>query len=35
MKKKKRIGAFQRFYNIWLIVTVSALIASILYYFFG
>ena len=35
MKKKKKAGAFQRFYNIWLVVTISALIICILYYFFG
>lgn len=35
MKKKKQIGAFQRFYNIWLFVTISALICCILYYLFG
>lgn len=35
MKKKKQVGAFQKFYNIWLIVTVTALAVCILYYFFG
>lgn len=34
MKKKKSEGAFQKFYNVWMIVTVSALILCLLYYFF-
>ena len=34
MKKKKPIGAFQKFYNIWMVVTISALIVCLLYYFF-
>ncbi len=31
--KKKKSGAFQRFYNIWFVLTIVALIACILYYF--
>lgn len=32
--KQKKTGAFQKFYNVWFIVTMIALIGCILYYFF-
>lgn len=34
MKKKKKMGAFDKFYNVWFIITMVLLIGCILWYIF-